>query len=191
MYYYGRDKKRRTKKRLKIVLLSFSLIVIAGICYFLFFNKEEPVNVVSVDPLENSLQARKILASSDLTPEEKVLLQRDTVVVNPPSQDTTGVVIAKTEASLEPFVYNAEAANKETAYLVISTAYFYSEPHEQTQRKSYINHWNNSYASIKPLEEKNGFIYVVFKNHRGQTTKGWLRKKDLEKVTPKYENIKE
>jgi serine/threonine-protein kinase len=41
-------------------------------------------------------------------------------------------------------------------------------------------HWNN--AVIKPIEEKNDFIYIVFTNHWGQTSKGWLRKKDLRRI---------
>ncbi len=69
-----------------------------------------------------------------------------------------------------------------TNYKVVSKAYFYNEPDESTRRKAYIIHWNNSYANIKPLDEKNGFVYVVFTNHLNQTSKGWLRKKDLTEV---------
>lgn len=69
-----------------------------------------------------------------------------------------------------------------TSYKVRSKAYFYNEPDENTRRNAYIIHWNNSYAAIKPLDEKNGFIYVVFINHLNQTSKGWLRKKDLTEV---------
>jgi eukaryotic-like serine/threonine-protein kinase len=62
-------------------------------------------------------------------------------------------------------------------YAVISKAYFYNAPDESTRRDANINHWNN--AVLNALDEKNGFIYVVFTNHLGQTSKGWLRKKDL------------
>ncbi|GEO11021.1 hypothetical protein [Segetibacter aerophilus] len=84
-----------------------------------------------------------------------------------------------------------ERASPQTDYKVISVAHFYNEPDEQTRRKAFINYWNNSYASIRPLDETDGFIYVVFKNHLGQTTKGWLRKKDLKRVKGAYENTKE
>jgi eukaryotic-like serine/threonine-protein kinase len=62
-------------------------------------------------------------------------------------------------------------------YAVISTAHFYNAPNESTRRDAFINHWNN--AVLNALDEKNGFIYVVFTNEQGQTSKGWLRKKDL------------
>jgi len=71
--------------------------------------------------------------------------------------------------------------NPADRYKVISKAYFYNEPDESTRRNAFINHWNNSYARIEAEDEKNGFIYVEFVNHLNQTSRGWLRKKDLRK----------
>lgn len=68
-------------------------------------------------------------------------------------------------------------------YKILSTAYFHKEPDENTRRNAFVNHWNNSYATLNALDEKNGFIYVVFRNHLNQTSKGWLRKKDLRPAT--------
>lgn len=65
-------------------------------------------------------------------------------------------------------------------YTVIQKAYFHNQPDISTRRKGYIIHWNN--AVLNPLDEKNGFIYIVFTNHQGQTSKGWLNKKDLRPV---------
>ena len=66
------------------------------------------------------------------------------------------------------------------SYKVISKAYFHTTPEEASKRAAFIVHWNN--AVIKPIEEKNDFIYIVFTNHWGQTSKGWLRKKDLRRI---------
>ncbi|MFL5741350.1 MAG: hypothetical protein ACJ75B_14090 [Flavisolibacter sp.] len=63
------------------------------------------------------------------------------------------------------------------AYRVLSKAYFYNEPVETSRRNAFIVHWNNSV--LKPMEEKNDFIYIVYHNIWGQTSKGWIRKKDL------------
>jgi eukaryotic-like serine/threonine-protein kinase len=63
------------------------------------------------------------------------------------------------------------------AYKVRSIAYFHNAPDERTRRKAFIVHWNN--AVLHPLKEENDFVYVVYTNDEGQTTKGWLRKKDL------------
>ena len=65
-------------------------------------------------------------------------------------------------------------------YRVLSKAYFYNSPDEKTRRNAFIVHWNN--AILKPVEEKNDFIYIVFTNIWGQTSKGWIRKKDLIEV---------
>jgi serine/threonine-protein kinase len=67
-------------------------------------------------------------------------------------------------------------------YKVRSKAYFHNEPDENTRRNAFIVHWNN--AVLKPLEVKNDFVYIVFTNHLGQTSRGWLRVKDLVKVEP-------
>jgi eukaryotic-like serine/threonine-protein kinase len=72
------------------------------------------------------------------------------------------------------------AKNKDIRYKVRNKAYFHNEPDESTRRDAFIVHWNN--AVLKPLEEKNGFIYIVFTNHLGQVSKGWLSKSDLIQV---------
>ena len=63
------------------------------------------------------------------------------------------------------------------SYKVKSKAYFHNEPDESTRRDAFIVHWNN--AVLHPLKEQGDFVYIVFTNHLGQTSKGWLRKQDL------------
>lgn len=65
-------------------------------------------------------------------------------------------------------------------FTVDSKAYFYDEPNEGTRRNAFINHWNN--AVLAALNDKDGFIYVVYTNKEGQTSKGWLRKKDVTRI---------
>jgi serine/threonine-protein kinase len=62
-------------------------------------------------------------------------------------------------------------------YKVRGKAYFHDEPDASTKRDAFITHWNN--AVLTPLDEKNGFVYIVFTNHLGQTSKGWIAKDDL------------
>ncbi len=64
-------------------------------------------------------------------------------------------------------------------YLVSSKANFYSAPDENTLRSYFIS--PGSDKVVNALEDKNGFIYVEFKNDVGYTTKGWLSKADLTK----------
>ena len=65
------------------------------------------------------------------------------------------------------------------AYKVKSKAYFHNAPNERTRRRGFITHWNN--AVLRPVKEQNDFVYVVYTNDKGQTSRGWLRKKDLAK----------
>lgn len=63
-------------------------------------------------------------------------------------------------------------------YTVVSDkAYFYLSPDTTKRREFYIN--NLVDAVLTPEKEKNGFVYVVYTNKLGQSTRGWLNKKDL------------
>ena len=64
-----------------------------------------------------------------------------------------------------------------TKYVVVTRAYFYSTPDSSSRRDIYINRYSNTI--LTPIDEKNGFVYVVYINKRGESTKGWLKKKDL------------
>lgn len=64
--------------------------------------------------------------------------------------------------------------------LAVPKAYFHTQPDPSTRRAAHLVHWNN--AELTALDDKNGFIYVVFFNTAGQITKGWLRKSDLKRI---------
>lgn len=62
-------------------------------------------------------------------------------------------------------------------YVVTSKANFYNDADENTLRSYFISPGSNKI--VNALDEKNGFIYVEFKNEVGYVTKGWLSKADL------------
>lgn len=62
-------------------------------------------------------------------------------------------------------------------YLVVSKAYFYNAPNEDSRRNEFISPLEK--AVVQSLHERYGFIYVVITNPQGQVFKGWLRKKEL------------
>ncbi|KAA9038004.1 N-6 DNA methylase [Ginsengibacter hankyongi] len=70
-------------------------------------------------------------------------------------------------------VNNASPAN----YTVRDTAFFHNQPDEHSERKTYLDPLKKSI--LKPIDEKNGFIYIVYTNQLGRTSKGWINKKDL------------
>ena len=64
--------------------------------------------------------------------------------------------------------------------LAVQRAYFYDNPTENTRRNTFLANWNK--AELTALEDRNGFIYVMFFTDNGQVTKGWLRKRDLRMI---------
>lgn len=68
--------------------------------------------------------------------------------------------------------------NAQRQYMVISKAYFYNAPDENDRRNAFVVPANN--AIVNALDEQNDFVYVIFTNQLGQTSKGWLQKKNLQ-----------
>lgn len=65
-------------------------------------------------------------------------------------------------------------------YKVTSKANFYNNADENTLRSTFIS--GNSNKTVEALEDKNGFIYVEYKNDNGLVSRGWLSKTDLSKI---------
>ncbi|HEY0771635.1 MAG TPA: hypothetical protein VGD31_15020, partial [Sphingobacteriaceae bacterium] len=95
---------------------------------------------------------------------------------NEPTQAEQNDTIADTppEAAQPPVT----RAKKYT--LAVSKAYFYDQPEGSSRRNTFLVFSNN--AELTALEDRNGFIYVVFFNTQGEITKGWLRKRDLRRI---------
>ncbi|MEJ7692779.1 serine/threonine-protein kinase [Daejeonella sp.] len=98
---------------------------------------------------------------------------QDPVVDPQPVQDN--------EAAPPPTDNEPEPSQKPLKYtLSVSKAYFHDSPDESSRRAAFLVKWNN--AELTAMDDKNGFIYVVFFNVNGQVTKGWLRKRDLRRM---------
>ena len=64
-------------------------------------------------------------------------------------------------------------------YLIVEKSYFYNKPDTNTRRGSFVLPANDSYGIVTALDDRNGFIYIVFKNHAGRTSRGWILKSNL------------
>lgn len=83
-------------------------------------------------------------------------------------------------ASTQRAANNQPAATSKSVvgrYVVTSKANFYSAPDDNTLRSYFISPGNDKV--VNALDDRNGFIYVEFKNDVGYVTKGWLSKADL------------
>ena len=113
---------------------------------------------------ETKKQIDSIIASDKIKNEEEVIGEN-----NPPDS---------TDNSVQTSDNDAEDNDVGKVFsLAVSKTYFHNDPDASTQRKAFINHWNN--ARLTALDDRNGFIYISYKNDDGQVTKGWLRKSDL------------
>ncbi len=190
---------RKSVSRSTFTALLIAALVVGGIAiYSLFFNKsvmgatQNDNTTYPTDSLgtkessvakkpENNNIAKKLtkderkkkttdsIAAIQLKDEKKKYNNRDEEI-----QDT-----AENEETINS---NNETSGSEEGvrYKVRSKAFFYNEPDGNTKREAFITHWNNSI--LKPLDEKAGFIYVIYTNHLGETSKGWLSKADLIQV---------
>jgi len=99
-------------------------------------------------------------------------------------KDTGKKVVEKVPVAVTPTdsvkPVSAERKGKDAGKIFTlfnSYAYFHDEPNAASVRKANINRWNN--ARLKAIDDIDGYIYVIYKNEKGQVSKGWLNKKDL------------
>ncbi|RFZ85719.1 serine/threonine protein kinase [Mucilaginibacter terrenus] len=119
------------------------------------------------------------------TPEvtvKKSVTKPKTLAVKKTRKDSAKKVVKTAEPKPKPAeaapVSSGKGSDVGKVFTLFTTyAYFHSRPDEASKRAANINQWNN--ARLKALDDQNGFIYVVYTNDKGQTSKGWLRKKDL------------
>lgn len=170
------------------VLIIAAMLVGAFASYFLLPAKTENEIPLTGTIAHNNNQTKLQPTAANLTIEEDSIQYKPELQVEekPLSQvKQKNIPELQTQASTDNTVNSSEelpADNNENLgeYMVKSRAYFHDEADENTRRNAFIVHWNN--AILKPLDEQQGFIYVVFTNHLGQTSKGWLNKNDLIKI---------
>ncbi|HVK97402.1 MAG TPA: serine/threonine-protein kinase [Flavisolibacter sp.] len=186
---------RRTVPRASFITVSVLAALFGAFAFYsIFFNNQSKgvrATDLTIDSLmqEESNLASNNLISGDNNDEEEPLTakqqQKKTAdslkqvsIQKQKAEEDAGLSDTTTAREQTP-AKESNTENKESGskYKVRSKAFFHDEPDASTKREAFIVHWNN--AVLTPIEEENGFIYVVFTNHLGQTSKGWLQKKDL------------
>jgi type I restriction-modification system DNA methylase subunit len=155
----------------KIIVLTCVSIVVLGIGFgaywFLYLKKslltpkkQDSIPVVVLDSVN---RVTTTSAATDTTSN-----QTSEPTANPVQSINKSKIVA----------VQVSATGVATRYSVTSDrAYFYNSADSNARREVYIN--NLVHAVLTPEKEKNGFIYVVYTNKRGESTKGWLNKSDL------------
>ncbi len=115
--------------------------------------------------------------------------KRDTIYAPNSAGDTT--VITPFEAPTGEKMTGEQAENTAEGdrpplriggrhYLVASSrAYFHNQPDPDTRRDAYLT---PSDEVMTAIDEDGDFVYIVFTNDVGQTSKGWVLKRDLRTV---------
>ncbi len=169
------------------IAVLFLAIVMAGFSAYSYFKNNRQNDQFVSNSIKNKVNPGKTY------PVKKINTQKKKApALNKRNTADTGASYNKSKNSIkkqnkQPVADKNENANNNTPsqksnklpgrYTVISKAYFYNTPDENTRREAFINHWNN--AILTPSDDMNGFIYIVYTNANGQTSRGWLRKKDL------------
>ncbi|MDB5249391.1 MAG: serine/threonine protein kinase [Segetibacter sp.] len=155
-----------------LLFLSVGLAALAAYSYVKNNSPvSQPVNLTMAQPDSSEVPAPEMDKNSQKKKPELLKKKNNTDSLN--RNIKAGNIPIKNPRVQEP----ARARNLSGKYKVVSKAYFYNSPADTTHRKAFITHWNN--AVLTPTDEMNGFIYIVYTNEQGQTSRGWLRKKDL------------
>jgi serine/threonine protein kinase len=181
------EKELVTKRHVsKPVYISLFVLVmaIAAFAIFSFVRKNQTNkqlkannNQSKIDSLAQSSTSPTVLQKPDVQKKHKKDSAR--LVREQQIKDQKDNINDSLSQQTEEAIQNDQGSriNGSPKYTVISKAYFHDKPDESTRRNAFIVHWNN--AVLTPLDETDDFIYVVYTNDRGQTSKGWLRKVDL------------
>jgi type I restriction enzyme M protein len=185
-----------------IIFVSLIVICIVAIAYYFIFSKnknDKPVSTATkyAVPAANNTPDQATNKVIIKTPKEGMLSAEQIKAI---LKDTTGVIHFQQQAdNLSPRTtdksnVSANSGNKailagktpepvitgnalKVQYTVTDTTFFHDEPDESTRRKSYLDPLNKNI--LTPIQDRNGFIYIVYTNRSGRTSKGWINKKDL------------
>ncbi|WP_207425388.1 serine/threonine-protein kinase [Pedobacter sp. SYSU D00535] len=141
---------------------------------------EDTTSTASRDLPANDIPVEEIRREDTMTVSEQPEAEQDSLLGEEEQQPEEAEPASEADATKEQQEHLEELKNKKKYTLAVNKAYFHDQPDESTRRNAFLVHWNN--AELTAVEEKNGFIYVVFFNTQGQVTKGWLRKKDLKRI---------
>jgi len=149
----------KKKRRTAPIIITLIILILGAGTFYWFYLKGNFNNLLSRDKITSSVS--KIRAANDS---------------EGPKGDTTEINNSNSANNATP----DSTSELSTKYKVVNKAWFYYEPNPSKIKPLYIPEGKN--VILSPTEEENGFVYVVYKNSRGEETHGWLNKKDLRPV---------
>ncbi len=175
------------------VLVALNIILLGGGLYIYYHEKSNDQFTIAEQETNLSgdtiTHANAVVVNQQPTagkPSVKKLKPNDnfTASSNSSEKSTSKTSPPIRELGTSTILIQAKNNNSINRYTVAKgLAHFHNSPDPSTKRKAFINHWNK--AILTPLDEQNGFIYIIYTNHLGQTSKGWLQIKDLQPIAGK------
>jgi hypothetical protein len=157
----------------------YSLLVISAVFVYFLFTKGQKNTV-----LPQTLKAGKDTiskATSQAQPQQSL----PAAYITPEKTDSNQALqkelanASETEATPPPKSENNKSLGE---FRVKVKTFFYNAPDENSRRNTFLLPYKDRYGIIKALDDKNDFIYIVYTNHAGRTSKGWIRKTDLDPI---------
>ena len=160
-------KRKRKRKAAPAILLILVLAIAAGWLYLDFSNAK-----IKFNPFSKAV-ADSAKAISKMPVHTSAFQQK-----NEPSDIKKNTVIKE----ILPAENKAETASADSSkqYTVVNKTWFHYQP-DSSKRKTFFLEPRQDLVLV-PTAEENGFVYVIYVNKKGQSTRGWLAKKDLEPV---------
>ncbi|MEO6905810.1 MAG: N-6 DNA methylase [Ginsengibacter sp.] len=162
------EEPKRKRKLLPAILVILVLIIAGGWFYLKYFNdnnKLYPQTAAIADSAKSISKMSPDISTIQSKPEQ-------------PNPKKTKVVKEMSPAANSPV--NKSASDSSQQYTVIDKAWFYYAPDSGKRKTFYLQPRHD--LVIVPTAEENGFVYVVYVNKNGQSTRGWLDKKNLKAV---------
>ncbi len=157
----------KPKRKILSTIILLLVLIAAGIGIYFFNFKTNTFNFFSTGKLTDTVSNINITKSSNQSQAETTKINKPVPAKNLPA---SAIKVKNLNA---PLVVSK-------GYTVITKAFFYSEPDISKQKSLYLQPRKD--IILNATAEQNGFVYIVYINKKGQATKGWLNKKDLQPV---------
>ena len=159
----------KRKRKVLPSVLAILVLIIAGSWFYLYYFKDNRKLYFPSAAVTDSVKtiSKMPVQTSTIQPKAEPANIKKTA----PVKDTLPAV-NKLKSTTAP--------DSSQGYTVINKAWFHYAPDSSKRKTFYLQPRQN--LVIVPTAEENGFVYVVYVNKKGQSTRGWLDKKDLEPV---------
>jgi len=159
-------KQKRRRKAVPALLLIFILIITAGwtYLYYLKDNKKSNRSDLTVADSVNTISKMPVRDSTIKSSTKRASVKKNNA----------------TKTTVHPVKKAEPEDHSSKRYTVLNKTWFHSAP-DSGKRKSFYLEPRQDLVLV-PTQEENGFVYVVYINKKGESTHGWLAKKDLEPV---------